>query len=153
MYTNSDYTDMLLILGESRNNAAGAARLYAERYNARRHPDQNVFRRLEQRLRETGNFVPIGINRGRERTVRNPQLEENVLLTIVEDPTKSTRGIAQELDVHHSLVWNILNDEKYHPFHYYKVHALLPADFNQRIKYCNWLLQEIEADRNFTCHE
>jgi hypothetical protein len=44
---------MLLTFGACNCQAGTAAREYALRYPGRRHPDASVFRRLEQRLRET----------------------------------------------------------------------------------------------------
>jgi hypothetical protein len=57
-FTLHEYCDMYLILGACGNRAYAAARAYAERYPARRHLDSNVFRRLDERMRETGNVVP-----------------------------------------------------------------------------------------------
>ncbi|OXU18390.1 hypothetical protein TSAR_002063 [Trichomalopsis sarcophagae] len=39
-YGPNEIVDMIMILGESRNNYAAAARLYAERYPNRRHPNK-----------------------------------------------------------------------------------------------------------------
>ena len=38
-YPPNKIVDMILVLGESQNNYRGAARLYAERYPDKRHPD------------------------------------------------------------------------------------------------------------------
>jgi hypothetical protein len=60
---------MLLTLGACNSRAGTAAREYALRYSGGRHPDANVFRRLEQRLRETGSVTPTAlVNAGRTRT-------------------------------------------------------------------------------------
>jgi hypothetical protein len=42
-FTLHEYCDMYLILGACGNRAYAAARAYAERYPALRHPDSNVF--------------------------------------------------------------------------------------------------------------
>jgi hypothetical protein len=71
---------MNLILGASGNRAYAAARAYAERYPARRHPDSNVFHRLDERMRETGNVLPTApMDKGRPHTHRTPALEEMIL--------------------------------------------------------------------------
>ncbi|OXU18391.1 hypothetical protein TSAR_002064 [Trichomalopsis sarcophagae] len=44
-YGPNEIVDMIMILGESRNNYAAAARLYAERYPNRRHPSASDFSR------------------------------------------------------------------------------------------------------------
>jgi hypothetical protein len=79
MFSNNDYADMHLVLGEYRNNATAAARVYRERYPLRRRPSSSVFRRLDHRIRETGSVVPKGVfyrDRGRPKTARTPQMEE-----------------------------------------------------------------------------
>jgi len=45
----NEIVDMIMILGESRNNYAAAARLHAERYPNRRHP-MSQFKELEMKL-------------------------------------------------------------------------------------------------------
>ncbi|OXU20714.1 hypothetical protein TSAR_002883 [Trichomalopsis sarcophagae] len=47
-YPPNEIVDMILVLGERQNNYRGAARLYAERYPDRRHPDDRAIRRLTQ---------------------------------------------------------------------------------------------------------
>jgi hypothetical protein len=46
------------------------------RYPGRRHPDADMFRRLEQRLRETGSVTRSAhVNAGRSRSVRTPPMK------------------------------------------------------------------------------
>ena len=53
-------------------------------------------------------------NAGRQQMVRTPNLEEEVLLLIENNPVASTRAIANELGVHHGLVWNMLSEQVLH---------------------------------------
>jgi len=46
-YTHDEHCDMLLTVGACNSRAGVAAREYAIPYLGRRHPDANVFRRLE----------------------------------------------------------------------------------------------------------
>jgi alpha-D-ribose 1-methylphosphonate 5-triphosphate diphosphatase PhnM len=74
---------MLLTLGACNSRAGTAAREYALRYLDRRHPDANVFRRLEQRLRETGSVAPAAlVNACRSRTVRTPTSEDATIAAV-----------------------------------------------------------------------
>jgi len=50
-YHPTEIIDMIMILGESRNNYAAAARLYAERYPNRKHPSNVTIQILTQRVR------------------------------------------------------------------------------------------------------
>ncbi|KAJ4435131.1 hypothetical protein ANN_23707 [Periplaneta americana] len=67
-YTNSEMTDMILIYGETRNNSAAAARIYDERFRARRHPTPKTFVVMERRLRETCRFARVMNNAGRHKS-------------------------------------------------------------------------------------
>jgi hypothetical protein len=57
-FTLHEYCAMYLILGACGNWAYTAARAYAERYPARRHPDSNVFCQLDERMKESGYVLP-----------------------------------------------------------------------------------------------
>lgn len=152
MFSNNEYADMHLVLGECRNNATAAARIYREQYPLRRHPSSNVFRRLDQRMRETGSMMPTGAfyrDAGRPRTSRTPQVEDAVLDLVHENPATSTRAIATMLDLTTSLVGRIIKDERLYPYHYTKVQALLPRDYPVRENFCHWLLEQAQRDPNF----
>jgi hypothetical protein len=87
---------MLLTLGACNSRAGTAAREYALRYPGRRHPNSNVFRRLEQRLRETGSVTPTAlVNAGRPRSVRTPANEDAIIAAVEREPWRSTRDIAR----------------------------------------------------------
>jgi hypothetical protein len=85
-------------LGACNSRAGSAAREYALRSIGRRHPDANVFRRLELRLREKGSLIPTAlVNAGRPRTVRTPSNEDAVIAAVGRGPWRSSRVIAREL--------------------------------------------------------
>jgi hypothetical protein len=85
---------MYLILGACGNWAYAATRAYAQRYPECCHPDSNVFRQLDKRMRETGNVLPTpSLDRGRPRTCWTPPIEEMVLDMVEQNPCHSTRGI------------------------------------------------------------
>jgi hypothetical protein len=75
---------MLLNLGACNSRAGTAAREYALCYPGRRHPDADVFRRLEQRLYETGSVTPTTalVNAGSPRTVRTPANESAIITAV-----------------------------------------------------------------------
>jgi hypothetical protein len=76
---------MLLTLNACNSRAGTVAREYALRYPGRRHPNANMFRRLEQRLRETGSVTPAAlVNAGRPRTVRTPANEDAITAAVEE---------------------------------------------------------------------
>jgi hypothetical protein len=89
---------MLLTFGVCNSRAGTASREYALRYPGRRHPDANVFRRLEQRLRETGSVTPTAlVNAGRPWAVRTPANEDAIIAAVERDLWRSSRDIARDL--------------------------------------------------------
>jgi hypothetical protein len=89
-YTHDEYCDMLLTLGACNSRAGSAAPEFALHYPCRRHPDANAFRRLEQRLRETGSVTHTALaNAGRPRSVRIPPNEDAIIAAVEQEPWRS----------------------------------------------------------------
>jgi hypothetical protein len=64
---------MLLTLRAYNSTAGTAALEYVLRHPGRRHQDINMFRRLKQRLGDTGCAAPMAhVNAGRQWTLRTP---------------------------------------------------------------------------------
>jgi hypothetical protein len=69
-------------------------------------------------------------------------VEENILQIVDDNPEVSTRAISHQVGAHHSLVHRTICDADLHPYHYTKVQALLPVDFQPRINFSNWILEQ-----------
>ncbi|KAH0812654.1 hypothetical protein GEV33_010136 [Tenebrio molitor] len=84
------YYDMLIVYGACGESAYAAVEAYAARFPA------NVFLRLVNRARNTGNLVPQtkGVG-GVTREARTPQNDEAVLQAFEEDGTLSIRSVAK----------------------------------------------------------
>lgn len=142
-YSLPEYADMYLILGECGGNFHRASNLYAVRYVNRRHPNAHVIERLDRRLRETGRMEPMqGVGGGRPRHVLQPEIEENILQIIEDEPRQSTRSVARRLNISHTAVHRVLRENLLHPFHFQRVHGLLPEDYPRRMVFCRWLLRQ-----------
>ncbi|PSN34170.1 hypothetical protein C0J52_23211 [Blattella germanica] len=57
-YTFEEYTEMLIIYGEAGRNGRAEQRMYHERFLHRPTPSHTILVRIQQRLRETGSFIP-----------------------------------------------------------------------------------------------
>jgi hypothetical protein len=77
----------------------------AAREHALGHPDADVFRRLEQRLRETGSVT------GRPRTARTPANEDCITAVVEQD-----NDMARQLGLTQRRVLVILHDDQLHLF-------------------------------------
>jgi hypothetical protein len=123
---------MLIVYGACGESAYAAVQAYAA----------NVFLRLVNRARNTGNLVAQteGVG-GVTREARTPQNEEAVLQAFEEDGTLSIRSVASMFD--------ISKDNRQHADHYTRVQNLLPEDLPLRVQFCEWLLQQHETNPNF----
>jgi hypothetical protein len=97
-YTHEEYWNMLLTQGACNTEDRTAAREYALRHLGWRHPDANVFRLLEQRLRETGSVTPTAlVNAGRPRAVRTLAKEYAIIAAVKREPWRCSCDIVWEL--------------------------------------------------------
>jgi hypothetical protein len=94
---------------------AGTAALeYALGYPLRRHPETDVFRRLEQRLRERRSATPTApVSAYRPRTVRTPANEDAIIVAMEREPSRISRHIARQLGLSQPRILDVL-----HPYHY-----------------------------------
>ncbi|GBO22705.1 hypothetical protein AVEN_142451-1 [Araneus ventricosus] len=101
---------------------------------------------------ETGSFVTGVHDTGRGRSVRTPQVVEDIPQGVGDRPDISTREVSRAVNVPHSIVWRVLRDEGLHPYHVQKVQALIPADYAQRVGFERWFLQQLAAQPDFSAH-
>lgn len=149
-YTNEEYYDMLMALGECHGQYHVAARRYAELYPHReRHPLGSVILRAAQRLYETGSVLSNKHDTGRDRVARNLQNTQSVLRAFEQNPETSIRVVAREHDFSPATVHRILQEEKLHAFHYTRVQHLLPEDYHARRIFCENFLRKVQQDRRY----
>ena len=116
---------MHFMYGLANGNAYEARRIYEDRFPNRAIPHSQMFIRLHQRLSENGSFKKLTGNNERPRTVATVEAEEAVLKQIKEDPTTSTRKIAEAVNISQSTVSRILKRELLYPYRLQRVQALL----------------------------
>ena len=68
-----------------------------------------------------------------------PELQEEVLERVENDPRTSTRVVGRAMGISHSTVHKVLRRNKVHPYHFAKVHTLELGDFARRQHYCAFL--------------
>ncbi|KAL6421387.1 hypothetical protein ACFW04_011812 [Cataglyphis niger] len=129
-YTNQEYYDMLMALGECHGQQNHAARRYAELYPNRRHPSSHVILATAQRLYDTGNVLPNKHDTGRDRYIRNIRNTERVVRAFDDNPETSIRIL--------------------HAFHYTRVQHLRPADYPARRMFCENFLRNIDRDPRYS---
>lgn len=113
---------MLLAYGSANTNAREARRIYQERYPDRRLPSHQTFSSTYRRLRQTGN---LNFQEPRINVRQHPvAIDQQILAEFDEDPTKSVRQIAHELNLSIWKVWSVLRDDGRHAFHYTPVQGM-----------------------------
>lgn len=145
-YTFQEMADMHMVYGAANGNGRGASRLYADRFPGRQQPHHTTFAAVHRRLSENRTLRPNMANAGRERSVRTPELEEDILEMVDNNPTTSTRRMASELGTDHMTVWRVLHEQLLYPFHVQKVQALNPNDYPRRYEFCQWVINQLAVN-------
>lgn len=149
VYTNAEYTDMLLVFGFCQGNGRECVRVYSERFPNRRVPSHPTFAAVERRLRETGRFDHETANNGRQCFVRVPEVEEEILRRVEEDPELSTRRVSREIGVSKDVVNRVIREQLLYPFHKMSVQDLLPQDPQRRLGFCQFINRQRERELDF----
>jgi hypothetical protein len=121
VYTNAELADVHLMYGLADGNGAVAQRLYRESFTERRWPDRKTFEAIDRRLREHGTLKPITRDWGRSRRTKTPQLEEEILHSVDDNPSVSTRQVAATINVDLMTVWRVLHENLLYPYHLQRV--------------------------------
>ncbi|KAB0800629.1 hypothetical protein PPYR_06369, partial [Photinus pyralis] len=117
VFSNREGFDMLMVLGECRQNYRAAERLYAERYPQRPVQSRKVFQRLADRVKMTGEVQPKhNKNRRIGRYVQDERAPD-ILAAVALDPHVSTRRLAIDAGMSQMTAWRILNGNKLYPYH------------------------------------
>ena len=109
---------MLEIYLKSNENATEALRKWATQHKNRPKPHRNTLRKLVEKFRKTGSVADdAGERSNKNRTVRTPEIIEQVDEIIRREPSISTRRLAQQLGLSASSVCRILKDDlKMYPY-------------------------------------
>ncbi|GBM71573.1 hypothetical protein AVEN_82964-1 [Araneus ventricosus] len=122
-YSNQEKADTHFIYGLANGNALKAERLHRQQFPRRHVPNR---KKVSVCLCETGSFVTGMHDTGHGRSVRTPQVVEDILQRVENRPDISTREVSHAVNVSHSIVWRVLRDEGLLPYHVQKVQALIP---------------------------
>lgn len=144
MFTKDELIDMILIIGESTGIIRRAKRIYRERFPRRRQPSLRTLRRIFTRFRETGSVEKP--KRNTSKVIINEVTEIMVLASVHENPHVSTRNLSNLIDISQSSASRILRKNKFHPYHINLTQELHGEDFNNRVRFCNWAMENIRRN-------
>lgn len=143
-------TEMLEIYYASNKNSGEALRRYIENYPDREVPSRRKFSRLHEKFRRTGSLTKFWAKfRKQNPRIGNENIELDVLLAMEENPHTSTRQIASNLDLSHSMVHRILKKHKKRDYKTNLVQHLQENDAPRRTDFCNTFLQRINDNNLF----
>jgi hypothetical protein len=99
------------------SRADAAALEYELRSSGRRHPDTNVFRRLEQRLRKAGSVtITANVNADCPCSVWTPVHKDAITAAVGRDPWKISSHTARETIP--MRAFEVLPYDQLNPYHY-----------------------------------
>ena len=143
MFTNEEYADMHLVYGEVHQNSRAAVQRYRELFPHRRTPNRRVFQDLHRRLVEFGHVQQNVWDLGRNVDANAVDRDELILELVDGNPNLSIRQISDMVRTSTFTVWQVLQREALHPYHYTRVQALQPQDYERRVNFCRWMLETI----------
>lgn len=150
LFSNEEYLDMLLIYGKADCNSRRAQRLYRDKFPNRRVPNPRSFVAVAQRVRDTGSVVPQIQNRGPQRSNEVLEAEDAILQIVDVNPSVSTREIARAVGVSQFTVHRTLREMQLRPYHIQRVQCLTINDYQPRLVFCQWLIQQCTLNPQFS---
>lgn len=82
----------------------------------------------------------------RPATVNNNLSQHRVMVSVLGSPRKSIRRRSLELGITSRTLKRILKDLRMKPYKIRQVQELKPADYGERVYYCNWLIDKLNED-------
>lgn len=144
VFTKAEQVDMLLIYGECIYNKRRAKEVYAQRYPDRQQPSQSYFPWLVDYFKR----LP-GNDDEEHRFIISEESEVNVLACVNLNHSVSVRQIEVLTGVNRESARQILKKHGYKSFKY-QIHQHLGVnDFNRRLVFCNWFMNNFANNNNF----
>ncbi|XP_033229668.1 uncharacterized protein LOC117181213 [Belonocnema kinseyi] len=132
--------DMILSYGENGKNVEHAVTLYVQRF-----PDS--VRSLASFYQVLSKFTTNGSVQAKKRnspkTFTGVNNEIAVLATVANDPHVSIRHLSRDSGTSQSSVLRVLKRNKYHLFHLSQHDELQGNDFQNRMTFYQWALQQM----------
>lgn len=114
---------------------------FQEKYPRSGVPAKSTIQDLVKKWRTTGDVS--NAKRDKQPTVRTPEVVANIADVIGRSPTKSTRRLSQQTGISRTSCRRILHGLKMYAYRVSVVHELKPVDLVKRVRYCQWVLENI----------
>ncbi|MCP4489021.1 MAG: transposase, partial [Gammaproteobacteria bacterium] len=111
-------------------------------------PNRTTVSRTVRRFEETGSVINPP-QRQMPKPVRTGSTEQRVLDAVRKSPKKSTRRLSAQIGISKDSVHRILRNAHLKPYRPRLLQGLNEDDPDRRIEFCEWFIQQAEADTNF----
>lgn len=127
------------------DNCEEARRLYFEKYH-KEAPSVRTVRYWKQRFIETGKVASDRPRSGRPKTATTEENKENVLQEVAQNPSISTREMADIFNISFKSVSRILKQEKFHDYKPNVCQLLYGDDEDRRLEFCENIQARLDRD-------
>lgn len=147
-FSREQCVEMTFIYGSVGRNAVAAAEEFHHRFPDVPKPTSRTINRIMRKFRETGS-VGRRKYRQRERPVTGQEATIDVLANVRIQPRLSIRKRAQEAGMSITSMQRILRRNKMFPYKFRRVQELHGDDFQRRMEFCNWFIEQEELNPAF----
>lgn len=139
--TESDRIEILMMIGigDKMRTQQEVCRLFHEMHPDREPISQSTVSRIERKYRELGH-VRDAARQGRPKIDEN--IQQDIILSAVENPHCTVRGLSRDFGIGKSSVSNIFKKVKYHPYKVRLIHELAEDDFDRRTEFCEYMMNQ-----------
>lgn len=137
---------MMIGVGDSMRTQQEVCRLFHEMHPESEPISQSTVSRIERKYRELGH-VRDAPKQGRPKV--NENIQQDVILSAVENPHCTVRGVSRDLNIGKSSVSNIFKKLKYHPYKVRLIHELAEDDFDRRTEFCEYMMDQNIRNNTF----
>ena len=130
------------------DNVREAKRRYLQEFGEEA-PCEPTIRRWVARFLEFGDINKRQPGSGRPVTASGDDTFEKISERIANEPTVSTRQLAAETGVHQSSIVRCLQKNNFHPYKITKVQALAEDDYDRRMEFCQWVIDNHAHNDDF----
>lgn len=130
------------------DNVREARRRYVNEFGEEAPTDSTIHRWVARFL-ECGDINKRKEGCGRHVTASGDDTFQAISERIEAEPTVSTRQLAVEVGVHQSSIVRCLKKHNFHPYKATKVQALSDDDYDRRMEFCQWIIENQLHDEEF----
>lgn len=146
-YSIEERRKILEIYFYCNKNMTASRREFIRRYPDQYTPHKITFKKIYNKFCESNSLK--NNNRRKTKSICDEEMEMNIMLSVIEEPRRSTYSLAEELGVSQSSVMRILKKHKFKPFHITPVQELNENDFRHRLLFCEAMIERYNQDHDF----